>query len=148
MSEIRDVVEKGAADYLGAVPHLVAGLTAYVLDHRKTGGFLQACLENDFTAAALRADHQSAPAFQAIGLFLHHSTPRECHGSKEKVAAWLSGEVVASSAPLIEEVANVAIVAEGATPDALPPPTTRGNLPPDTEDVEGPMHPGGTEEDA
>ena len=81
-----------------------------------------------------------------IALFLKHHTPPECHGSPAKVAAWLGDEAATEETPLIADVADVAEGGPGASDPAAP--ATRGNLPPDTEDVEGPMHPGGEEVDA
>lgn len=52
------------------------------------GGFLRACLANDFTAAVCRADDESLACLRPIAKFIHNEMPSNCHGSKEAVDAW------------------------------------------------------------
>ena len=70
--------------------HLQPGLKRYIESGVKTGGFLQACLENDRDAAVGRAIgfavRQSIPA---IFEFLTNRAPAECWGSPEAVEAWI-----------------------------------------------------------
>lgn len=63
----------------------------HVLDRRPVGGFVTACLENDFGNAACKADHINYPALRRIAQFIHNDLPHDCHGSREAVEAWLKG---------------------------------------------------------
>lgn len=70
-------------------PSIIAGINRYVRLHEPQGGFLTACFENDFTRAVGRADDESLAAIAAITAYIYCETPSECHGSPEKVKAWL-----------------------------------------------------------
>ena len=63
------------------------GLVGYV-EHGDCGGFLAACLANDFTAAVCRADDESVQCLRPIAKFIHCEMPVRCHGSKQLVAEW------------------------------------------------------------
>ncbi len=65
---------------------------AHVFERRQVGGFVTACLENDFGAAACKADGGNYPALRQIAQFIHNDLPTDCHGSREKVTAWLNKE--------------------------------------------------------
>jgi hypothetical protein len=66
------------------------GLTEYCAARRPTGSFLQACLENDFSQAAMRADIGNRFRLAEIALFLVNDCPADAWGSKAKVEAWLA----------------------------------------------------------
>lgn len=70
-------------------PRILAGLNRYWNEHVATGHFLRGALENDLREAVLRADANSLAALRDIVLFIYNELPSECHGSKEKVAAWI-----------------------------------------------------------
>jgi hypothetical protein len=70
--------------------HLREGLRAYMMEHRPTGGFLAAVLENDLFLASSRADPQSQRSFHAIAKYIYNCAPGQCYGSREKVDAWVS----------------------------------------------------------
>ena len=68
------------------------GLEDYAKEHRPTGGFLQAVLENDLRMASLRADVQSMKAFKALAMFLSNAVeliPMRSHGSPKAYASWI-----------------------------------------------------------
>ncbi len=54
------------------------------------GGFVQACLENDFLKAVSRADHNNSRHLLTIAKFIHGYVPLECYGDQQRVAAWLA----------------------------------------------------------
>lgn len=58
------------------------------LEHGECGGFLAACLANDFTAAVCRADDESLACIRPIAKFIQNELPSECHGDKAKVQMW------------------------------------------------------------
>ena len=64
-------------------------LEAYASKGVPTGGFLRAVLENDLTEAIGRADEHNIRAIQNIVSWVYNEAPSICHGSSEKVEAWL-----------------------------------------------------------
>jgi hypothetical protein len=77
-------------DMWEAVPkHLREGLRAYFMEHRPTGGFLTALLENDLTLAVSRADPSSRACFFDICSYIYNCAPAPAWGDKEKVNRWL-----------------------------------------------------------
>lgn len=64
-------------------------LTAYRDRGVPPGGFVRACLENDFCGAATRADFHNAAALSEIARFIYSSIPAVAWGSPEKVNNWL-----------------------------------------------------------
>lgn len=68
---------------------ILAGLTRYASYGTPTGHFLRAALENNLREAVLRADTNSLAALRDIVLFIYNEMPSDCHGSKEKVEAWI-----------------------------------------------------------
>jgi len=69
---------------------LIESLERYESNRIKTGGFLQACLENNLFKATARADHRNIHNFRVIVGWINTFLPPECYGDKEKVAAWLA----------------------------------------------------------
>lgn len=79
------------SDYIAAIPSaLLKGLERYVKYGVRTGSFLRACLENDFMEAIGQADEFSRAALREIAIYIHWDIPASCHGSPEKVKAWLA----------------------------------------------------------
>ena len=70
--------------------YMRGGLERYINEHVPTGSFLQAILENDYHHAIGIADENNRANLPAYANFLYNYAPMECHGSKEKVAAWLA----------------------------------------------------------
>ncbi len=73
----------------GIPDHMHDGVLEYVMRGQYTGGFLTAMLEHNFWRAAGNADHDNAEAFYRWFGFLYNDVPSSCHGSPEKVAAWI-----------------------------------------------------------
>jgi hypothetical protein len=71
--------------------NIVESLRAYVSDRRRTGGFLEAVLENDLTSAISRADPVSLAAIRDIICFCYEELPSVAWGSPAAVRAWLGG---------------------------------------------------------
>ena len=69
--------------------HLTDGLIDYGKNRHIQGGFLMACLENNFMEAVCRADGDSREVIVEIAKFIYNELPHECHGSPEKVKEWL-----------------------------------------------------------
>ena len=64
-------------------------LERYVLGRVPPGGFLTACLCNDFLQGVLQADDQNTKILKQYARFIMHEVPFESHGSPDKVRAWL-----------------------------------------------------------
>lgn len=64
------------------------GLVEFKLHGEMPGGFLRACLENDFVRACTQADTTNRKNLVNIALLLYNGMPRGCWGSPEKVEAW------------------------------------------------------------
>ena len=73
------------------IPPLVRkALDNYVFNHWPVGGFVTACLENNFVQAVALADERSFEALKVIARHCYNELPSECWGSPEKVRAWLA----------------------------------------------------------
>lgn len=64
-------------------------LLMYVNTGRPVGDFLTAVFENDLMTAVAHADGANIKVIREICLYVHNHTPKDCHGSKEKVDAWI-----------------------------------------------------------
>jgi hypothetical protein len=71
--------------------HLVEGLQRYARLRIRTGGFLQACLENDLARAVCLADPVNRDLIPAIALYIYNVLPLDSWGSAQRVSEWLSG---------------------------------------------------------
>lgn len=65
-------------------------ITAYVSHRRPVGGFLTAVFEHDLFEAVGRADENNLRALRHIVAYIYNEVPSVCHGSRERVDAWLS----------------------------------------------------------
>lgn len=80
--------------YYQVIPQpLLHGLNEYVERHVETGGFLRAVLEDKLLNAVVQADDESRRVLLQIVHYVHNEIPSACHGSPEKVRAWLSPQV-------------------------------------------------------
>lgn len=70
-------------------PILLRSLRSYGLYRTPTGGFLRACLENDFVRAATLADLDAQASLSEIARFIFNELSASAWGSREKVNAWL-----------------------------------------------------------
>lgn len=75
--------------YTERIAHLTESLDRYATLGIPCGGFLNSCLENDLNMAVCRADERNRPLLFDICLYIHNDMPSDCHGSPEKVAAWI-----------------------------------------------------------
>ena len=83
-----------ATRYPNAPVHILDAISRYANDHIAPGGFTRAVLENDLSQAIGRADENSLAGLQDIVRYVHWEIPGGCHGSREKVEAWLKREGV------------------------------------------------------
>lgn len=73
----------------GVPERLRGGLAAYVLEGRPTGGFLRACLENNFVDAVCRADGEmTIDDVRATAKWIYNDAPGRCWGSPGVVKTW------------------------------------------------------------
>jgi hypothetical protein len=74
-----------------AIPeHMKASLTGYIERGVPVGDFLTAVLENNLSEACGRADDENLANLPAYVAYLYNEAPSQCHGSPEKVRAWLA----------------------------------------------------------
>ena len=64
-------------------------LDRYVKNRISTGGFLRACLANDFMEAVGRADVVNIHYLRDIASYIYNDMPISSHGSYEIVDNWL-----------------------------------------------------------
>lgn len=82
-----------------AIPdHMMAGLARYIEHGSSVGDFLTAVLENDLSEACARADNENLANLPAYAAYLYNEAPPQCHGSREKVRAWIKQFSVAAGA--------------------------------------------------
>lgn len=79
---------------------IIQSLERYVKYGVPTGDFLRACLENNFMEAIGRADEENYATLAEIAMYIHWDIPARCHGSREKVNAWLDQDWEAERARL------------------------------------------------
>lgn len=83
----QDIEKKALA--CGIPERMVGGLSRYILYRIQPGSFLEAVLENDLMEALGRADVENQSLLGAYAQFIYNYAPQPCHGSKEKVKAWM-----------------------------------------------------------
>lgn len=77
------------ARYFAVKESTLNGLDRYAQNRIPTGDFLRAVLENDLMQAMGRADESNRAAMFSICGYVYNELPSACHGSPEKVKAWL-----------------------------------------------------------
>jgi len=77
--------------------HMIGSVKRYVLRGIGGGSFLTALFSNDLIGAIGKADAENQEAIGAWAQFLYNSIPGNCHGSPEKVAAWIASGGIAGS---------------------------------------------------
>ena len=70
--------------------HLRGALNRYLTKGIRPGHFLTAVLENKLMEAMGLADENSRAGLFGLCQFLYCYTPGQCHGSPEKVLAWIA----------------------------------------------------------
>ena len=68
---------------------ILKAFARYVTDRIPTGNFLNAVLTHNLDAVVL-ADEECLANIVDIVRYVHNEMPGNCHGSKEKVQAWLA----------------------------------------------------------
>lgn len=75
----------------GYIPdYMMPGLRRYIDDGILPGRFLQGVLRNDFREAVTMADATNRRNLRAYAIYLYNEAPGACHGSSEKVDAWVA----------------------------------------------------------
>lgn len=69
--------------------HMIGGVKRYVLLGIPPGSGMRCLLENDFMRAHGHLDNDNRAALSGWCLFLYNYVPGSCHGSTEKVQAWI-----------------------------------------------------------
>lgn len=80
---------RAAAERLLVPEHLIDGLTSYVAEGRRTGSYLESVLSDDYPEVLMRGDDASLVGLTSTEEFIHQFAPSECHGSRERVEAWI-----------------------------------------------------------
>ncbi len=75
--------------YPSAPVHILDGIWRYTTDRTPPGSFVRAVLENDLSEAMGRADDMSLLGLFDIVRYVRWEIPSICHGSPERVQAWL-----------------------------------------------------------
>lgn len=70
-------------------PETKESLDRYATQGVPTGDFLRAVLSNDLTEAFGRADDDNRRDMYDICSYVYNELPSPCHGSPEKVTAWI-----------------------------------------------------------
>ncbi len=66
------------------------------VERTPTGSFVRAVLENDLMGAMGQADDENRRDLFEICMYVYNEIPGVCHGSREKVDAWLHPKKEAS----------------------------------------------------
>jgi hypothetical protein len=70
---------------------LCDAVEVYVNQRILPGGFLRACLRNDFALAVLQADHRNLRSIRTIAELIYNELPGACWGSTQAVSEWTTG---------------------------------------------------------
>jgi hypothetical protein len=68
---------------------MLGGLTRYVDNGIKPGGFLTAVISNDLREAVWRADGENLAKLPAYVAWLYNEAPKGCWGSRENMQRWM-----------------------------------------------------------
>ncbi len=97
MSDKRSAISEGTERHEGyskydAPVRILDAIWNHAEYHRPCGSFVTAVLENNLMEALGRADGSSKAALFEIVRYVRWEIPGDCHGSVEKVRAWLVPE--------------------------------------------------------
>lgn len=102
--ELKEYLSKRIDENINMIPaHMHQGVRDYVFNRLEPGGFLTAVLENDLKGAVGRADNINRTHLAAWANFVVWALPSICHGSPEKVQAYLRGEDLITAADTPED---------------------------------------------
>jgi hypothetical protein len=79
-------------DYAKLPESLRGGLRRYIEEHIRPGDFLYAVLADSLSSAVMLADDGNRERLLDIARWVYNEAPPMCHGSREKVEAWISSE--------------------------------------------------------
>ena len=86
----KDTIPAHCTAWVKAIPPgLLEGLDRYFTDHLRTGGFLQAVLQNDLVDTIFRAHPDSLRALAEIVYLIRDTAPPGSWGSCLQVEAWI-----------------------------------------------------------
>jgi len=94
MTEYDFIKESGLlfeGEYAAIPEDMREGMTRYVEERKEPGGFLSAVIRNDLLNAVCRADKHNLLLVKEYAQWFYNVAPAECHGSPEKMKAWLAG---------------------------------------------------------
>ena len=77
------------SDYSVIPEDMIEAIRAYVVEGQALGHFLYALMTNDLNAALARADTYTKLILPTYVMYVHWQLPACCHGSAEKVKAWM-----------------------------------------------------------
>jgi hypothetical protein len=80
------------SDYKDVPKYLLVMLNDYARNRIPLGHFLTAVLEDRLGETVARADLDNIRCIRGIVMFVYNELPNGCHGSPDKVKAWLVGE--------------------------------------------------------
>ncbi len=68
---------------------MMPAIRRYIEEKKCPGGFLTAVIQNNLSDACGRADEENMRNLPAYVVYFYNNAPSACHGSKEKMEAWL-----------------------------------------------------------
>ena len=86
--ELAGLPERPGAALRKVPEHLRSGIARHCLFGDPVGSFLTSVFDNDFVAAAVRADEGSLAGLREIALFLANDAPRGAWGSADRAEDW------------------------------------------------------------
>jgi hypothetical protein len=78
-------------EYAAIPEDMRESMTRYVEERKEPGGFLSAVIRNDLLDAVCRADRHNLLLVKEYAQWFYNVAPAGCHGSPEKMKAWLGG---------------------------------------------------------
>lgn len=77
------------SDYSVIPDDMMQSIKYYVEEGQALGHFLYALMTNDLNGAMARADTYTKLILPTYVMYVHWEIPGNCHGSPEKVKAWM-----------------------------------------------------------
>jgi len=78
-------------NYKSIPEHTRHSILNYVARGLRPGRGLQYIFENDLFAAVAHCDDATLASLRLITTWIYNFAPSGCHGSREKVSAWING---------------------------------------------------------
>ena len=83
-----------------SLPRHADSIRRYVEDGIPMGGFLTAVFANDLLGAVGRADAENQHLLRDYAVWIYNESPSQCHGSRERVNAWIKQGGTSYRAPV------------------------------------------------